>query len=370
MRIGIDVRLPFYQMGGISQYTLALVDALALLPEAAAHSFVLFQSRKDGRSYVPDTGRFRRRDLWTPCHHPLERWALSAELLPHRLDVFHSPDFIPPRRAARRQIITVHDLNFWYFPEFLTAESRRYYRDQIAWAVARADAIAADSEHTRRDLIERLGVDPTLVTTIPLAANPLYLHPPTAQAAADMLAALGLPSAYLLFVGTLEPRKNVPLLLEAYALLRRDHGVDLPLLLVGRRGWLDEEIFATIERLALGEAVIHLDSVDNPTLAALYRRAALLALPSHYEGFGLPPLEAMHCGCPVVVSDRASLREVVGEAGLRLAPEGAAAWAAAMARLLQDSGLRAELIERGYAQAAHFTWEATARATLRLYIGA
>jgi glycosyltransferase involved in cell wall biosynthesis len=157
--------------------------------------------------------------------------------------------------------------------------------------------------------------------------------------------------------------------LEAFALLRREWGVELPLLLVGRRGWLYEEIFATIDRLALGRAVVHLERVDNALLASLYRRAVLLALPSHYEGFGLPPLEAMHCGCPVVVSDRASLPEVVGEAGIQLAPEDARTWASAMARLLADGALREEMIQRGYVQAARFTWEATARATLRLYTG-
>ena len=366
MRLGIDARLPYYQMGGISQYVVHLLAALAALD--SQNDYVVAQRRGDTRTYAPAQANFRRVDVRTPCHHRWERWALSAELLPLRLDSWHSPDFIPPQRGARRHVITVHDLNFLTYPHYLTADSRRYYNDQIAWAVQRADAIAADSEYTRQELIDRLGVAPAKVRAIPLAANAVYQQAVSAETTRQLLAQHQLPPGFILFVGTLEPRKNLPTLLEAYHRLRQTGAIDdVPLVLVGRRGWLWEGIFEHIARLGLTEQVRHLSGIDDLSLAHLYHAAGVLALPSHYEGFGLPPLEAMHCGCPVVCSRRASLPEVVGEAGVLLEPDAVDEWAEALRRVLGDSAWRAELRQRGYAQAQRFTWERTARLTWELY---
>lgn len=361
MKIGIDCRLPYYQMGGISQYVLYLVGALAALEGEEA--YVLFHSRKDRRDYRPDHPRFTRRNVWTPCHHRLERWALAAELWPHGLDVFHSPDFIPPAGGAARHIITVHDLNFLQYPQYLTPASRRYYADQIGWATGRASHISADSHYTRQALMALLGVPAAKVTTIHLAANPIYQQDVPAGAIEQTLAHFNLPAGFLLFVGTLEPRKNVPTLLKAWAMLR----LDLPLVLVGRKGWLYDQIFQTASDLKVVGRLRHLDGVSNEQLACLYRAAAVLLLPSYDEGFGLPPLEAMHCGCPVIVSRRGSLPEVVGPAGLQLEPEDVPAWAEAIDQVLADSQLRATMIDSGREQATQFSWQKTAQATLSLY---
>jgi glycosyltransferase involved in cell wall biosynthesis len=355
-------------MGGISQYILQLLSALAKIDKE--NEYLIFHSRKDGRSYLPpNSPNFQRVDLWTPCHHRVERWSLSAELLPHRLDVFHSPDFIPPQWGGKREVVTVHDLNFVYYPEFLTAESRRYYAGQIDWAVAHADHISADSEQTRRDLIERLGVGAEKVTAVHLAANPVYSKPLAEEAIRQTLDEFNLERGYLLFVGTLEPRKNVPLLLRVYHQLLQERTTDKPLVLVGRKGWLFEEIFETISALGLGEKVRHLSGVNDERLAHLYSAAGVLALPSYYEGFGLPPLEAMHCGCPVVVSDRGSLPEIVGKAGIILAPDEQAGWVEALGLVLTDSEQRARMIRAGLEQAKRFNWETAARQTLGIYQG-
>ena len=365
MHIGIDCRLPTYRMGGISQYAIYLIAALSEL--AGPERYTIFHSRKERRQFTPDDARFSRSDLWTPCQHRLERYALAIEVARHRLDVLQSPDFIPPAAGARRRIITVHDLTFVYYPEFLTAESRRYYADQIGWAVEAADHISADSEATRRDLIDLLSVSPSKVTTIHLAANPIYAADYPAEAVAATTAELGVGRGFILTVGTLEPRKNLPLLLRAYHRLRAEAGLSVPLVLVGGVGWMAGDIFRTIDDLALGDCVRHLSGLSDTQLAHLYRAAGVLALPSHYEGFGLPALEALHAGCPVVASNRGSLPEVVGQAGLLLEPDDADAWSEALWRVLTDAELAAELRRAGPEQAARFSWRQTAAATLALY---
>lgn len=365
MHIGIDCRLPTYRMGGISQYAIHLVAALGQL--AGPERYTIFHSRKERRTFTPDDTRFSRSDLWTPCHHRLERYSLAGELAQHRLDVLHSPDFIPPAAGARRRIITVHDLTFLYYPQFLTAESRRYYADQIGWAVAAADHISADSEATRRDVIALLGAPPAKVTTVPLAANPVFAAEYTPQVVAATAAELGVGRGFILAVGTLEPRKNLPLLLRAYHRLRAEAGIKVPLVLVGGKGWKYGEVFDTIDALGLGDHVRHLSGVSDTQLAHLYRAAGVLAFPSHYEGFGLPALEALHAGCPVVASDRGSLPEVVGEAGLLRPPDDLDGWCEALRQVLTDADVAGRLRRAGPAQAARFSWRKTAEATLALY---
>lgn len=368
MRVGIDSRLAYYRMGGISQYTLHLIQALADLP--GSEEYVIFRSRKDSRDFLPSgNDRFSSVSAWTPCHHRLERWTLMLELLPHRLDVHHSPDFIPPNGGASRRIITVHDLTFLYYPEFLTTDSRRYYADQIRWAVSAADHISADSEATKQDLIEMLRVPAEKITTIYLAAGSQHTAVYSPESIAATLAEFNLPQGCILAVGTLEPRKNYETLLHAYYQWRLNRHGDLPLVIVGGRGWLYDEFFETIRKLGLNENVFFMEGVSDIQLAHFYRAAGVLAVPSYYEGFGLPALEAMHAGCPVIASDRGSLIEVVGKAALKINPDDVEAWADALDRVLSDASLASRLVNEGYLQAQKFTWAKTAQATLGLYRG-
>jgi glycosyltransferase involved in cell wall biosynthesis len=284
-------------------------------------------------------------------------------LLPHRLDLLHSPDFIPPALGAGRTVITVHDLNFIHFPQFLTTDSLRYYAGQIEWAVNRADHILADSNQTRADLRGLLNVPAGKVTTVHLAADERF-RPVSDLTALDRY---GLSPGYILFVGTLEPRKNIPTLLRSYRSLLDRAVTDVPLVLVGRRGWLAEGVFDTLESLRLDRVRILDDVAGLESLIQLYNGARLLVIPSFYEGFGLPVLEAMACHTPVVASDRGSLPEIVGDAGLLVNPEDPDELAAAIERLLSDEPLRAALIEKGRLQAARFTWEKCVQQTLQVY---
>jgi glycosyltransferase involved in cell wall biosynthesis len=216
-RVGLDVRLAYYTAGGISRYIRHL--AAELPAREQAFDYTHFYHRRDSATFSPLA---RRVSCWTPAHHRLERLALAAEIMPYRLDLLHSPDFIPPLAGYRRSIITVHDLTFLLYPQFLTAESRRYYNDQIRWAVKHCDAISADSHATKADLTRLLDVAPDKIAVIHLGLEPAFS--PDEQAGegdADRLMRLKLAPGYLLFVGTFEPRKNVPGLLRAYAALRR-----------------------------------------------------------------------------------------------------------------------------------------------------
>lgn len=361
MRLGLDVRLTYYRGGGIPRYIRELAQALPALDGGREH--LHFYRRGHPETF---SARARRVDCWTPAHHRFERTALAAEIAPWRLDLFHAPDCIPPRWGARRTVITVHDLSFLRYPETLTRESRRHYASQIGAAVRRADAVVADSDATRVDLMDMLGVPAEAIAVVHLGVDPAYRPRPAAELAAP-LARHGLEPGYVLFVGTFEPRKNVAGLCEAYAALRARLPGAPPLVLAGHRGWLFEATLARVAELGVGPHVRFLEDVAGADLPALHAGASVFALVSHHEGFGLPVLEAMACGVPCVVSDRGSLPEVGGGVALEVDPDRPDAVAEALARLLTDSALREALGRRGRERAATFSWARTARATLDVY---
>jgi glycosyltransferase involved in cell wall biosynthesis len=359
--IGIDTRLLSYRTGGISTYMWRLVSALEDLDYR--NRYTVFESRKAKESPAK---RFERTKLWTPCHHRLERLALSFELARYKLDVLHSPDFIPPLRGAKRHIITVHDLTFLHYPQYLTADSRRYYNDQIEAATRLADHILADSEATKRDLVEMLDVSAEKITVHMLGVDERF-RPVTKEERAQYQTQLSLPNDYILFVGTLEPRKNIAGLLHAYQLLVEKMPDAPALVLVGRRGWMFDETMQQISFMKLGTRVIWREDINDEMLPAVYNLASILVTPSFYEGFGFPALEAMACGTVPIVSNRSSLPEVVGDVGLLVEPEDHTALAAAMERALTDSGWRKTMRQAGIVRAKTFTWDKTASIVLSAY---
>jgi glycosyltransferase involved in cell wall biosynthesis len=359
LRIGLDARLTYYTRGGIANYIRQLA---ATLPALDPHNhYLVLHSRKARESLnLPATAR--RVNCWTPAHHRFERAALGLELLPQALHLLHSPDFIPPP-GLFRSVITIHDLNFLHYPQFLTVESRRYYRDQIQWAAQRANMILTDSDATRNDVLDHLPVSATHVVTVHLAPDPQYQPQPAAPVAA-VSQRYGLPSGYLLFVGTFEPRKNVLGLLTAYAQMPSDTP---PLVLVGNTGWLFDETLVRVKSLNLTDRVKFVADVPYSDLPALYGGATLLVLPSHYEGFGLPVLEAFACGTPVVCADRASLPEIAGGAAQLCDPDDPANIAQAIELVLRDTDYRQSLIAKGFERVKNFSWDKCARETLQVY---
>jgi glycosyltransferase involved in cell wall biosynthesis len=361
MRIAIDARLAYYTGGGISQYIRHLAAELPALDPGNEYQILHSRKAREALSMPPNA---RRVACWTPSHHRFERFALAAELWPLGLDLLHSPDFIPPVNGRWRSVITVHDLTFLHYPQFLTPESRRYYNGQIQAAVKRADAILSDSFATRDDIVNLLSVSADKITVVHLAPDAAFAPQPAA-AVKSVLARHGLPGEYLLFVGTLEPRKNIAGLLRALAVLPEAP----PLVLAGRRGWLFDETQSLISNLHLEHRVHLMEDFPFSDLPALYSGASAFVLPSHYEGFGLPVLEAMACGTPVVIADRASLPEIAGEAALRIDPDDPASIASAIQAVLSDEACRRRLIESGFERVRQFSWEKAARATLAVYRG-
>jgi glycosyltransferase involved in cell wall biosynthesis len=305
--------------------------------------------------------------MLTPPHHRLERLALPLEMMARQPwpGLLHSVDHVAPIWGPWRSVVTLHDLAFLLYPATHTPASRAYYA-ATGESVRRAERVVAVSQRTASDAVRLLGVDPARMRVVHEAAAPGFF-PRSSDALPALAQRLGfsLEQPYALFVGTLEPRKNLPLLLEAFGLLRRR--LDAQLLIVGRRGWLEEPIFAAHARSGVGDAAHFLGQLGEEDLAVLYSHAGVFVLPSLYEGFGLPVLEAMACGAPVVCSNSGPLPEVAGDAAVLLKPEDAPDWASAMLDVLTNGALATRLRERGFARASEFSWEGMARATREVY---
>ena len=367
MRVGIDARLLYYRQAGIGQYTLCLLEALT--QESPQDRFLLLHNWRQ-RKPLLEAPNLSHARLFTPSHYRWEELTLPVELFPLRLDLLHSPDFVLPTRRAYAGVVTVHDLAFLRYPQWLTAKARRYY-GRVRQAVASAERVIAVSECTRRDLLELLDVAEDKVGVIYEAAAPSFRPLHLAPGAHRTLRGRHLaPRRFILFVGTIEPRKNLPVLLRSFGRMR-DRYPDLEphprLILAGEQGWLSESVLSLVHEMDLAQEVAFIGQVSQEELVWLCNAARFLAFPSLYEGFGLPPLEAMACGTPVVASNAGAIPEVVGSAGLLLDPQDVDGWAEAMARLWTDDVLWGELRAKGLERAAQFSWQRAARETLAVY---
>ena len=381
MQIGFDARLVAYREGGIARYVRSLLHALIAVDRDNGYTILVARGGEPIVEIGDRAEQVLHRPLLTPPHHRLERPALRLELAPLHFDLLHSPDFIPPRvRRGTRSVITVHDLAFLRDPDLLDGQSRRYY-GQIYDAVKRADAIIAPSESTRRDLIELTEAPAAKIAVVHEAADGRYRPLDRAQRMAalrspdrtkltpDMIRLVsGEFGPFILFVGTIEPRKNLALLFRAYERYRERVGRRAAtLVLAGGPGWRADEELATLERLRREGKAVWFDHPNDDQLLLLYNAASLLALPSHYEGFGLTAVEAMACGTPVLASDRSSLPEVVGDAGVLLAPDDEDGWVEALREIGEHRQRREALIAAGLRRAAGFSWTRAAEQTLAVY---
>ncbi len=371
MNVWIEINpLAQSERTGIANYLFFWLRAL--LAEAPRDNFTLWAPEVDENPFPASANaHFQGRRAfprWTRAHYEALWTRRDLGGVPPNAHIYHLPFFArpAPRRANTKLIVTVYDLAFAYYPEVVVdLPFFRYLSDCFVAQCEQADHFIAISQSTKHDLQTVFGVPEDKITVI-YPGNDLSL-PSESQMLPRALQSQ-LPARYILCAGTWEPRKNLPNLFRAIARLApklREQNVKL--CLSGGRGWKIEEAERLLDDLQLQDVVVRLGYVPREVLPSLYARALFLVYPSLYEGFGLPVLEAMVCGCPVITSNVSSLPEVVGEAGLMVDPHNVDELAAAMERLLDDAVLRDDLRERGLAQAQTFSWENAARQTLDVY---
>ncbi len=346
MRIGLSIGDSARGPAGPRRYARALCDALSALPQVEVI------------------------ELSTPAANAVVRRAwdlvgLGLQARRQRVEVVHCTGIYAPLVARRPVVLTVHDLAIRHLPQAFPPLNRRFGWRVWSSLARRADHCIAISNATRTELLGALGLGPDRVTVVQHGVGAPF-GPIPGQEVERTRVAYALPGDYCIAVGTIEPRKNLGRTLEAFELLRAE-GHQAHLVVVGAAGWGESKLVQKLTAGALGPAVHYVGSAPDADLAALYAGALALVYPSLYEGFGLPVLEAMACGCPVVASDRGGLKETAGDAAVLVNPLSVREIAAAVRALLTDSSRRGELAQRGRRRAASFTWERTAKQTLSVY---
>lgn len=300
--------------------------------------------------------------IWHRAHLPL-----PVEAFTGRVDLYHATDFtLPPTLSETRRLLTVHDLSFVRVPETASPRLKAYLDAVVPRSVRRSQHIIADSQATKKDLIELYNVPEQKVTTILSGVNSHFAPVTDTEKLKAVRARYGIGDKPFIFsIGTVQPRKNYARLIQALAHIRQQH--DVILVIAGGKGWLEDPIYQTLDHLHMRESVRFIGFADDEDLPALYSAARCLAFPSLYEGFGLPILEAMACGTPVLTSNVSSMPEAAGDAALLIDPNDLEDITNSLERLLWDEMLRAILQQRGFERVRHFTWERAAGEIAQVY---
>jgi glycosyltransferase involved in cell wall biosynthesis len=377
LRVAVNATPLLSPLTGIGNYIAELGRALAATGEVDLHSFYgvrwrheapcppprgprgpAAQSLRDAvKSFVPFKRELRAAQQRLMAMHGLRR---------HAIDLYHEPNYVPVCYDVP-VVTTVHDLSWLRYPETHPVDRVRWLDKGLPRALEKSTAILVDSEFVRQEVLTTFGIVPERVTVVHLGVSEAFRPRSPGETAAALKPLDLVHGSYLLTVGTIEPRKNLAHALEAYTLLSPNLRERFPLVVAGAKGWRAGPMEATLRQLADRGQIRFLGHVPGSDLPALYAGAAAFVFPSLYEGFGLPPLEAMASGVPVLVSDRASLPEVVGEAGVMLDPERPERTAELLAGLLDDQGARTRWGRAGADRARAFTWSACARTTLDVY---
>ncbi len=372
MRIAIDYTAALRQNAGIGTYVRNLVSAL--LEENTSNQYTLLASgRASGARPFPTAENIRNRNIFIPDRYLNILWYRLRVPLPPTFftgpaDIYHGPDFVlPPLGKKIRKVVTIHDLAFLEHPEYAVPELAAYLRKVVPEAIKAADVVTTVSPEVSRTLIkhfqtpgEKLVVVPNGVSaSIHRITDPLLLDATRHK--------FNLKSPFVLAVGTLEPRKNHIGLIKAFHQLHQQKKAPAMLVIAGGPGWLYEETQSLVEKLKLTKKVRFLGRVTDFELITLYSMAEVFAFPSFFEGFGIPPLEAMACGAPVITSNTSSLPEVVGDAALLVDPYNIDDLAHNIQKVLDDDELRASLRQKGYAHVQGYTWQRSAQKLLSIY---
>jgi glycosyltransferase involved in cell wall biosynthesis len=369
MRVGIDGSPLAEVKTGVGHYTFELARHLALASptdEFRLVSHLPFDSSAVAGLYSPPPNlRLVREEVNFLTRH---WWTLGLPLYArrHALDLFHGTNYDVPLWGGCPTVVTIHDLSLLLYPETHEARRVRRARRRLPLMARTATMIVVPTESVGREVCEHLRVPAEKVSVVYEAPRAAFRPVPPAQCAMAR-ARLGVEDDFLLYVGTIEPRKNLLTLVRAFEEILRETPLCPQLVLTGRTGWLTGELFAYVERAGLGDRLRLTGYVSDEDLRALYSSCRVMVFPSLYEGAGLPPLEAMACGAPVVTSDAAAVSEMVGDAALRFRATDHRELAATLVGLLGDECARAALGAAGRERAANFTWEKAARATCDVY---
>lgn len=369
--IGIDYTPAYEQGGGIGRLTRELMGALARrqgkytyrLFVAGARRNQLTQSLNRQFSWCPTTLTPKTlARVWHRAHLPL-----PIEVFTGRVNLFHATDFtLPPTLPATKTLLTVHDLSFVRVPETASPPLKEYLDAVVPRSVHRADHILADSQATKDDLIELYRVAPDKISVLLSGVDARFRPVNDIPSRAAIREKYGIGhEPYIFTIGTVQPRKNYTRLIEALAEVRKLH--DVSLVIAGGKGWLEDDMYRALDRLHMHDHVHLIGFAHDADLPTLYSDALCLAFPSLYEGFGLPILEAMACGIPVLTSNVSSMPEAAGDAALLVDPRDTPAITKALIRLISDSALRASLVQLGFAQAKRFTWDKSAEELAAIY---
>ena len=371
-RIAIDYTPAYEQGGGIGRYVRELCAALSALDSTNRYRLFLAGAARSSLP-APPAPNFRWQPTRLSAHWLARIWQraripLPVETFTGAVDLFHATDFVlPPTLPGTRTLLTVHDLSFVRVPDAASPPLKAYLDVVVPRSVAKADHVLADSEATKADLIDLYGTKAEKISVLYSGVDRRFRPVTSAASTRAVREKYGLSGReYLLSVGTVQPRKNYSRVIRALSQVRL-RGMDLHYAIAGGQGWLEEEMKQTITQTSLRDQVHLLGFVDDGDLPALYSEAQTLLMPSLYEGFGLPVLEAMACGTPVIASDVSSLPEVAGDAALMVDPYDSDAIADAILRIQADADLRASLIESGYRQSKRFTWERSAAQLKSIY---
>ncbi len=382
MRIGIDATpLPPNPVGA-GNYIIQLVRALLTL--GSEHQFVIFVQHS-GYHYLKKADDTPAQVDSAPKSRPVPapEWVITSDKPPalrllweqtvlpalasrYRLDLLHSLHYTRPVFLPCASVVTFHDMTFFLFPQLHTLPKRLFFPVMMHLSARHAAALLANSENTRRDAMRVLKIPSQRISVTPLGIDAAFRPIDDQALLEECRQRYRLPQRFILYVGTLEPRKNLPLLLNAYARLSQ-HGEDIPLVITGRPGWMYEDIFSQIKTLGIQERVQFTGYIPAQDLPIVYNLAQVFVYPSLYEGFGFPPLEAMACGTPTITTAVSAMLELVGDGALLVPAHDEAALSETMLKVLDDPKLQQELSARGCRQAAKFTWNQTAQATLRVY---
>lgn len=376
MNIGIDARL-LQNTTGIGRYTRSLFYEYIQNNIIRQDTLYLFsdipllnpqEQRTTGSTTFPENVHLvispcKRRILWT-------NWYIPPLLRRHHIDVYHGVcNFELPVRKMCRYVVTIHDLVPLFFPELVPWKHLLFFKLFMKRAAQAADLIITDSEHSKHDIVQHLAVPEEKIRVIYLGYDAKHQEIRDQQVIQDVITRYGICQPYLLFVGVIEPKKNLERLVDAFVILQRENVIDkeLQFVIAGAKGWFYEQLYRKVQELNLEHQILLTGFVPDEDLPYLYSGAELFVFPSTYEGFGLPVIEAMSYGIPVVTSKTSSLPEIAGDAGFLVDPNSPESIAQGLISVLSDENLQAKMKQAGRLQAQKFSWQRTAEQTYNVY---